>query len=238
MSQALTITTKNGDVLTKEQVCDVDASRTYHAASRKSAEDHIIYSFLCGGRLESLKASCKHGEFISLIKANIPELSNGAQDRHRQTYKAISSKFPTVGNLEPKLLPGPGADSKAKEKFMSAVHENFDGKTITAIWRDLGIVKAANPLGRKPGEGGRKRVPLAEQKAALLKQASEHWFKPIEGIADQLHVYGAKFTVLTDADIEAQVATLERALIARKTWLKTPFNQRDAKPIEKILKGK
>lgn len=167
MSKALTIspTKTNGavTVLTKDQAADVDAIKTYHAASRKGAEDNIIFSFLCGQRIESLrskfplradkKAGFRPEEgWTSCWKTYLPEIANCARSVHQRTFQRLNPLITLSVISEPKLLPGQNFDPVAKEQFLSVVHDNFDGKTITAIQRELGIVRKA----KAPSGTGRK----------------------------------------------------------------------------------
>jgi hypothetical protein len=76
-------------------------------------------------------------------------------------------------------------------------------------------------------ENGRKCKPAYRDKAGALAD----W----EGIAKLIGAYKDKFLLLTDADVTAQIALLERQLNARKAWLKQPRDARAPKAITPLL---
>lgn len=218
-------------VLTKDQAAAVDRARSYHAACLKSFGDQIGYAFLAGRELAGLKDGQPHGTFMAFREAHFPEIPHRSATR----YMDFHSKLATVANLTTAgnraLLTNGELPEKDREKVLAAVHEIADGKTLTALYRDLGVIKPAAPLGRREGEGGSKKLSLAEQAALLKEQAAKHWLD-IDGL---LSIYGPKFTVLKDCDVEAQMAVLERALTARKAWLKQPKNRRDPQAIDRLF---
>jgi hypothetical protein len=124
-------------------------------------------------------------------------------------------------------------DEEAK-LIQSAVHKVTDGKTQLEFMWELGIAKkpqGSGATGRAPGEGGRKKLTMSETAELLKAGALADW----EGIAKLIGAYKDKFLLLTDADVTAQIALLERQLNARKAWLKQPRDARAPKAITPLL---
>lgn len=143
-------------------------------------------------------------------------------------------KLPILNDFDPGAQPLSQLPAPQKEALETAVKKLTDGQTQKEFGESLGLWKVpqgSGATGRKPGEGGRKKLSLAEQAELLKVQAAQDW----EDLAKYLSVYVHKFTVLPDLDVNAQIALLERALTARKTWLNQPLNNRQPKLIAEIL---
>lgn len=114
-----------------------------------------------------------------------------------------------------------------------SLHKVADGSTQLEFMRELGLAKLKQGgSGREPGcDNTKKKLTLSEQAELLKLQAREDWFAADQGLA----VYRAKFTILPDHEVEAQIPILERALKARREWLKLPLTSRNAQAIEQIL---
>ena len=87
-------------ILTKDQAALVDDVKTYHAGVRRSYEHQIQYAFMAGLKLNALKDSCQHGEFMRLREAHLPELSKSSAIRYQEFFSLCQTKLPTVGNLK------------------------------------------------------------------------------------------------------------------------------------------
>lgn len=115
-----------------------------------------------------------------------------------------------------------------------AVKKITDGKTQMDFGIEFGVYKkpqGSGAKGRKPGEGGKRKLTLEEQAALMRQMAVEDWFSLDQGLAG----YRVLFTVLPDEDVMAQMARLEQALVARRAWLKQSRTARDVKAIEELL---
>jgi hypothetical protein len=157
--------------------------------------------------------------YVDMAKAALPRLR----------------KLPALKNFDPATQPICALSSGQHHALEVAVKKITNGQTQKEFGESLGLwkkIQGSGAKGRKPGEGGRKKLSLGEQAELLLLQATEDW----KSIDLKLGVYGVKFMVpgISDTDIAAQVARLESAISARKTWLKQPHNQRDKKFREQI----
>ena len=125
------------------------------------------------------------------------------------------------------------ADTKLIE---DSLHKVSDGATQLEFMRELGLAKKPQGAGATGGLGSvaGKKIGIAEQAALLKEQATSQW----KAIEKMLSAYQDKFTLLPDADVTAQQATLEAALTARKAWLKQPAAKRDVKPIQEMFTAK
>jgi len=219
------------EVLDAAMVQLVDSAKAYHESFIQCGKQQACYAFLAGMRLTAIKDSVKHGQFTAFRETHCPEIPARTATRYMALYSKLATvaDLPTVGNL--KLLSNGQLPEKEEQKIVKAFHENTGGKELTQLYRETGIIREAAPVGRRPGEGGRKRISLAEQAKLLKAQAVDDW----KTINRSISVYRHKFTVLTDHDVEGQISTLEQALKARKAWLKQPFNARDPKAIETIF---
>lgn len=142
------------EVLTKEQATLVEQIKSYHEAFEKSFSDQMGYAFLAGYALNAAKESLPHGKFTDWRAANLPEIPERSAQRYMKFADQIRhtvADLPTVGKL--KLLGNGDLNEKDKEKVLEAVHEIADGKTLTQLYRDLGVIrekKAPKHHPRKP----------------------------------------------------------------------------------------
>jgi hypothetical protein len=163
-------------VLSTDQAARVDRIKAYHAGCLQAFGDQMGYAFLTGRELIAAKASIPSGHkdpeggFGKWIKANVPELSNGTIHRYMSFATALEKQFPTVGNISPTLLQiGPGGlDESAKAEVLKAVHEVADGKTLTELYRDLGVIR-----GPKDKKHHAPKLNAAETAEAQIEQAKQ-----------------------------------------------------------------
>jgi hypothetical protein len=130
------------------------------------------------------------------------------------------------------------APSEWSEKDTKLVYDSLskvcDGKTQIDFLRELGLAKKAPGNPNAKGSADKKNLSLSEQTALRKKQAAEDW----AAVDRLLLTHRDKFTLLPDGDIEAQIATLELHLKARKEWLKNSVGKRDAKAITEMFNTK
>lgn len=146
-------------------------------------------------------------------------------------------KIPALRSFDPTAKPIAQLPPPEKAALEKAVHKLTDNLTQKQFGEQMGLWKkpqGSGATGRKPGDGGSKKLSLAEQAELFKLQATEDWSGK-SGLALALAAYNSKFTCLTDTDVLAQVATLEQALNARRAWLKQPANSRDPKPIAALF---
>lgn len=164
------------DVLDPSQAAMVDTIKRCHAGVRRAYEDQVTYAFLCGLAIRHLQDTCTHGNsadseggFKTIREAFLPELSKSAAYRYLDFTKACIEKIPTVGIIQsPNLLLQNGElPADKKQVILDAVHEAADGKTWTAFYRDLKLIREPQPRTYHPPHS----VTPDEAEAAMRKQA-------------------------------------------------------------------
>ena len=151
MTTSLTTTAKDLTVLTKDQAVLVDQVKTYHKGVYVSYEHQIQYAFMAGLTLNALKDSCLHGNakeakglgFMAIREQFLPEISKSAASRYMDFTRLVQEDNATVGNIRPSNLLLENGDLPEKEKasVLKAVYEAADGKSWTAFYRDLNLVR-------------------------------------------------------------------------------------------------
>ena len=147
------MTTKNSEltILTKDQATLVDQVKTYHAGVRQSYEHQVQYAFMAGLNLTALKDSCPHGNskeangegFVALCARELPDISRSSAKRYMDFTNLLLEIKPSVGFIRGSslLLENGDLPTKEKEAVLKAVYEAADGKTWTAFYRDLNLVR-------------------------------------------------------------------------------------------------
>lgn len=193
-----------------------------------------------GGDQKSADAKSKSHRGILISGEEIEKqlgVSHSVAGRWEQMAAACAKrlkKLPELQDFDPAAASLADLPKDKQEALNKAVAKLTDGLTQKEFGESLGLWKkpqGAGATGRAPGEGGRKKLTLAEQAEALQQLAVEDWQK----LELAFTAYGTKFTVLSDLHAEAQIAVLEKQLTARKAWLKQPLNNRDPKAVEALL---
>jgi hypothetical protein len=187
----------------------------------------------------SFKANSHDGNLIAWEDVLVREtgLAQSTAYRFMDMAKAAAPRLKKLAALKdfvPGAQPIAALPAPQQEALETAVKKLTDGHTQKEFGESLGLWKkpqGSGATGRKPGEGGRKKLSLSEQAELLKLQAIEDW----KALEKSHTAYRHKFTVLTDLEVTAQIAALEKALTARKTWLKQPLNARDPKAIEALF---
>lgn len=126
-------------------------------------------------------------------------------------------------------------NSAQRASLETAVHKLTDGRTQAEFCQDLGIAKlpaGAKSAGRKPGEGGSRRLSEEEK----LKTAQEHAVGDWQFLERSLLMgYKTLFCLLPDPQVEAQIDALQKALDARKVWLATPAALRNQEAVDALI---
>lgn len=165
----------------------------------------------------------------------------GVSDECARTWmkmaEGIRSKWKKLAPQDriKQLMSVPPSDWTEKDTILiqGALKKAADGATQTEFLRELGLAKKAP--GNPNAKGGeKKKLTMSEEAELRKRQATEDW----AAIYRMACVYRDKFVLLPDADVEAQIATLEEALNARKAWLKNPVGKREPKAIAEIFKTK
>ena len=190
-----------------------------------------------GGVHGSLSHDGKVKEDWETILQKEAGLAQSTAYRYMDMAKAAAprlKKLPALKNFDPFTTSMATLAEPQREALATAVKKLTDGKSQADFFEELykGTGGSANP---NP-EGGRthKKLSLSEEAALRQECALLDW----KAICKILAAYSDKFLVLTDPDVEAQIATLEQALNARKAWLKQPANNRDPRLITEMLERK
>jgi len=224
------------------QQTSIDEVNLHHAAARNAACLTTLHAVLAGMELQKIKATLGHGHFGEFIK-EVFEFS----DRTARNYMGLADgvKGKALFKRQPerirRLLTSAPSEIKGEdaEVLHRVIRKATKGANLAQLYQDFGIIKAPQGSGASGGgEGGKKaetpEPSLEEQLETARKLAVEDWTH----LDRMLEHYGAKFTVLEPALVEAQLATLERMLAARRDWLKTPEASRKQFTPAEVITGK
>lgn len=132
---------------------------SYHNSAAAAYAQASFYAVLCGLELMAARTSVEHGEWLPWIERNCE-----FDPRTSQKYMALAEKaLPVLQKRYPELLNGTAQVAPslmredARKRFVSAVAEMTDHRTIQELQLELGIIKpkvegtpggANNPYGR------------------------------------------------------------------------------------------
>jgi len=127
-----------------------DMARKCHQRLMDTGRDHLVYTVIWGLVMNKAKEILPHGDFGHWLAHEVPEFSNGATHRYMALAADIQTKFPIVGNLK-FLQSGETTtlelkDSEVKQ-IEQAAHEYAGQRNITAMYRDLGLVRPPKRAG-------------------------------------------------------------------------------------------
>ncbi|HYE30964.1 MAG TPA: hypothetical protein VEH27_06040 [Methylomirabilota bacterium] len=114
-----------------------------HNACLRAAQDHVGYAFLAGFELQRVKAALNHGEFTKWRETNLADLPERTAQRYMAFSSALASKSATVADFatETLLLTDGSLNERDRKAILEAAHEAADGKTLTELYRDLGVIR-------------------------------------------------------------------------------------------------
>jgi hypothetical protein len=163
-------------------------------------------------------------------------LTQSTAYRYMDMAKAAAprlKKLPALKNFDPSTTAIAQLGKITRSELETAVKKITDGKTQQEFGEQLGLWKKKQSApGTTPASGEKKKLTLSEEASARQEQARLDW----NGIAMTFTAYTDKFLLLTDFEVEAQIAVLELQLTARKAWLKQPGNKRDPKAIAEMFR--
>lgn len=143
-------------------------------------------------------------------------------------------KLPALKNFDPFSTSLATLGEPQREALTSAVKKLTDGKSQADFFEELYKGKGGSENPNPDGGKNRKTLSLSEEVVLRKEMALGQWQSIWRGLA----AYTDKFLVLTDHEVEAQIATLEQALTARKAWLKQPLNHRQPKLVTELFARK
>lgn len=210
----------------------IERAKTFYSGIRTHLQSAAGYTLLFGQTILTLKATCEKGQFEKLRKEQLPEIPESTAQYYATLTTGIKGRCLTVRRLleEPQLIASGEFAAADIEKINKVVHDQFDGKTITAIARECKAIRQA----KKPGDVAHvkpKKLSLAERHAEAVKLAQVDW----KALEQQGMGYAERFTLLEDIEVQAQIATLEILLTARKQWVDAAKKNRDAKAIKELF---
>jgi hypothetical protein len=217
----------------------IERIKEYHTKSGTAFGDHMGYAFLAGCELRALRDESTHGNkdaeksFKALRQSFFPEISQSSAYRYMTFAEALQEKIPTVGifKSETPLLTNGELPEQDRNAVLKAVHEVADGKTITALYRDLGVIREKKAPEHHPRK--EKKLTAAEELELRAKLRAEAW----GSIELKLAAYGIDFVHESDLVVDAQIAALEKFASVRRQWRNTPQAKRNVKATAKYLKG-
>lgn len=156
------------EVLTKDQAQSIDRVKTYHFGCIKAFGDQMGYAFLAGLELNALRDEIEtklgYGHFTKIRESHLPEIPNGSAYRYMDFQKKLVELFPRVGKLKA-LTNGKDLDEEDRDQVLKAVHKMTDGKTLTQLYRDLGVIRDKDHQKHTPA----KEVSAEDALAARLE---------------------------------------------------------------------
>jgi hypothetical protein len=211
------------DVLTKDQADHVDRIKLYLRSEKRGFEDALCFFYLTGVELIALRDSSTHGNsdaensFATLCAAEFPDLPKTSVYQRIGMVEAAKVQSLNFSKKALQIADGQIPD-EIKQPILKEVHEHSDGKSITAVLRDLDIIRQPKTPGtyeRKP----RDIKKLIDAAGEIDDQSVQDW------CADTLMLLDAKDTTLG----EQKTATLQKM-----ENIRLQLGQR----IQKILKSR
>ena len=200
------------------------------------AEDGTRRILIAGFFIDRIAAELPHGAIKGWLATHCPDITQ----RTTNIWRALANDVSSACGLKmearfhfnlPALLAMPVDDvPEDQSDLRSKIDEMIAGKSVRQLVfafkqaEEGADGKTRTKVGRRAGEGGRKVTGTpSEQLAAARELALEDWDQIDRLVIDG---YRARFAVLDDNRINAQIATLEIAIKARRLWLNTPTERR------------
>ena len=209
-----------------------EGARRWRDAARKLEEGKLFAQVMLGFELLTLKSlHSQQGKRSDLASGGTRtwkellenELGLSEETTRRLTLMAEAAKpklkkLPALASFDPSTTSVSALPADVQEALSGVVRKITDGQTQTEFMEELGLVKSrGNKGGRGKGSGGSKSLSLAEQSELMTELARKDWRELEKGL---LADYQDKFLLLPDPEIEGQIGALEKALAARRAWLR------------------
>jgi hypothetical protein len=211
------------DVLTKDQADRVDRIKLFLRSEKRGFEDALCFFYLTGAELIALREASTHGNsdsensFKALCEQEFPDLPKTSVYQRIGLVEATKVQSLNFSKKTLQLADGQIPD-EVKKPILKEIHEHSDGKSITAVLRDLDIIRQPKVPGtyeRKP----RDLKKLIDEAGEIDDQSVKDW------CADTLMLLDAKDTTLG----EQKTVTLQKM-----ENIRLQLGQR----IQKILKSR
>jgi hypothetical protein len=203
------------ETIAAEQTDRIKRINIHHQGCQDGFKTQLGHAFLAGVELRPLKDAAGHGHFEELQKRYLPELKPRSARRYMSFVDGLIAASKQLADLTPKLLltNGEPLPDKHTAAILDTVYDFADGKTLTELYRDLGLVRGPKKPGGSSAAGAApKRKLTAEERAAEACQIAL-------GLIADLRAHHTKWTRLDDATRDAfrdQLIITGKALGAAK----------------------
>ena len=191
----------------------VIAAEDYSAKAHASASDAVRYAVAAGCELIRIRAAL-HGTFSALLRNG---MLTSIPARTASNYMALAERMlpadtvraitaPAQAEI---MSPSDGADANPIDALATIPTLSADdGRTLTQLYRDYGIITRGKQGGRRAG-AGRKRaeqrtVDDADAQYALLRA---EYTNPLDQLSQA--IYSGPIDRLTTEDLNALVAAID-----------------------------
>jgi hypothetical protein len=140
----------------------------YHTSVIRAFSQQMGYAFLCGLELNAAKAEIAHGAFEKWREQNLPALPKRTACRYSLFATALQENCTAISKLTERaqlLLTNGDFEDADRTELLQAVHDATDGKTLTELYRDLGVIR--DPIAQKDRARGEPVKLTAEDRQRL-----------------------------------------------------------------------
>lgn len=149
---------------------------TYHQGCLDSFANQMGYGFLAGITLSRAKDSLPHGHFAQWCSVYLPLIPERTARRYMSFASRLQDQSIELAELcsDPFLLTNGHFNEAQREGILKTVHDVADGKSLTDLYRDLGVIKQPEkqkytaPKELTPEEEARAKEEAAEQLAKTI----------------------------------------------------------------------
>jgi hypothetical protein len=164
---------------------DLEDSRSrilnYHENNLRAAQQQFGYQFLAGLELHRVKESLAHGQFLKWRQENIPVIPERTAQLYMHFAELLISKSATVADLTQRdstsrclQLTNGEIPEKEKKIILEAVFEFADGRSLTELYRDLGVIRPPKKQEyAAPKLNAKEKLEAEESHAAELAADAE-----------------------------------------------------------------
>lgn len=136
-----------------------DRILNYHTSVIRAFGQQMGYAFLCGLELNAAKEEIAHGAFEKWREQNLPELPKRTACRYSAFADALQDQCKSISKLTQRaqlLLTNGDFEDADRTELLQAVHDATDGKSLTQLYRDLGVIR--DPVAQKDRNNQRKQT--------------------------------------------------------------------------------
>ncbi len=161
----------------------------YDDGFRRAYSQQMGYAFLAGLAVNRAKEILPQGKFIPWVEES--KLNRMSANRYGRFVEALIEAHPAVGKCNTAMLQissGDGDVTKLseedQEQILKAVHDAADGKTLTEMYRDLGVIRQPkkqeyHPIRQTPEEAleaeKQAAIDWGHQMATDAREAIDQW---------------------------------------------------------------